>query len=178
VWYFFLRCAAAAEVMLDQLRTHCTRGVYEFGFYGGKGSDASACVFLNQAMKGDCLISADAIGLCPVSSCDADEVCIQVLSSLKDDGKPVLKHVFGNFKQWLKQEHLEHVCRLELPKTASKEARVEAHVEQGRYLSQAVDAKDLLARFTDFCHICQQPCPIYATAPPCVKVLTTAASIF
>ena len=38
-------------------------GVHEYGFYGGKGTDVTACIKLTEATKEDSLIDKDATGI-------------------------------------------------------------------------------------------------------------------
>jgi hypothetical protein len=93
---------------------------------------------------------------------------------LKFKGKSVLKHVFGNFRNRLKAHHAKHVEDLEVPTTSPKPARVASHVEQSRYLQEAVDAQDLFDGDKDYCYMCRNLCPFFDcrqdAGPPVIEV--------
>ena len=135
-------------------------GVHEYGFYGGKGTDVTACIKLTEAMKDEKFIDEDAIGIRPIASADCDPDCIHVLSCLIYKGQPVLQHVFGNIRARMKEEHKSHIENLELSPNAEKEARIDSHKEQYRYLKEAVLCKDLFRDGLDKCYQCEKSCPI------------------
>ena len=149
--------------MLNILVNNCEEtGVLEFGYYGGKGSNGTVSCALTSAMKDDGLLTPSAVGIRPVASCDSDQNCVNLMKHMFEaDGRPVWKHLFGDFKNRMKHDHLRHIQSLEVPQDCSRSVSVDSHLEQARYLREAVDAKDFFDDSgMDHCYVCDKMCPI------------------
>ena len=131
-------------------------GVSLFELYAGKGTGTSVAVQLNAAMQKSGLLTQDMNTIRPIAAADKEPVCRHVLKNMTYKGDQVIKHVFGDFEDFVRVEHQWHAKRLAPKDQMSCSERLAAYQELGRYLNEAAEAGDLLVEDPHEGALCEQ----------------------
>ena len=159
----------AAPVRLQQLSKNVSRGIAMHSFYTGKGTDGTIAMYLTRLFKDMQVIAPDCAGIVPVSCCEVDKTCLQLLQEMKDQtGQPLYRHVFGDVTCRYKTEHQELMPHFIPDGRASAHTKVEAYEHLKQYLQHALLEGALYPQAGRVAHCYQHGglCPLHDMSVP------------